>query len=155
LSSDPLISPGGQVTIEPASWRDLNGLRHLEQVCFPKDSWPLLDLVGVLTLPSVIRLKAAAGDLLVGFIAGDIRRSQHQAWIATIGVLPEFRGRGIGKSLLRACEQRLDVPRVRLCVRSSNEAAIQLYLSEGYQRAGTWASYYQDGENALVMEKLI
>jgi ribosomal protein S18 acetylase RimI-like enzyme len=147
------VTPGDHVSIEAANWRDLSGLRHLETACFPKDAWPLLDLVGVLTLPSVIRLKAVIDDQLVGFVAGDVRSRQNMAWIATIAVLPEHQGRGIGRALLQACEKQLPVPTVRLCVRVSNEAAIHLYLAEAYQRAGLWPKYYQDGENALVMEK--
>ncbi len=146
-------APGEQVVVEQASWRDLNGLRHLESVCFPSDSWPLLDLVAVLTLPTVVRLKASVDNRMVGFVAGDVRSRQRVAWIAIIGVLPEYRQRGIGRELLRQCESQLGVPMVRLCVRVSNETAIHLYVSEGYHRAGMWTKYYQDGENALVMEK--
>jgi len=80
--------PGSQAAILQATWRDLNGLRYLEQVCFPKDSWPLLDLVGVLTLPQVVRLKAVVDEQMVGFVAGDQRPHQHLSWIATIAVLP-------------------------------------------------------------------
>jgi ribosomal protein S18 acetylase RimI-like enzyme len=153
MVSEATILPGSLAAILPATWRDLNSLRHLERLCFPKDAWPLLDLVGVLTLPNVVRLKAEADGLMVGFIAGDVRASQHLAWIATIGVLPEYRGRGIGRQLLVACEAQIHEQNVRLCVRSTNETAIQLYLSSGYQRAGLWPNYYQDGEDALVMEK--
>ncbi len=148
-------APAGQVVIEPAGWRDLNALRVLEKVCFPKDAWPLLDLVGVLTLPNVVRLKAEAGGEMIGFVAGDVRQSAGLAWIATIGVLPEHRRHGVGRALLRACEERLEVPWVRLCVRASNQEAIQLYLNEGYHKTETWARYYQDGEDAIVMEKAL
>lgn len=144
---------GADVQIVPAGWRDLNALRYLEKVCFPKDAWPLWDLVGVLTLPDVVRLKAVIGEEMVGFVAGDVRRRERQAWIATIGVLPEQRGRGIGRQLLRACEGRLSMPRVRLNVRASNRVAIKLYQDEGYLQAGLWPAYYQDGEDALLMEK--
>ncbi len=153
MVSEATSLPGSLATIQPATWRDLNSLRHLERLCFPKDAWPLLDLVGILTLPNVVRLKAEADGLMVGFVAGDIRSSQHLAWIATIGVLPDYRGRGIGRMLLEACEAQIQEPRVRLCVRASNQAAIQLYLNSAYQRAGFWPNYYQDGEDALVMEK--
>ncbi len=148
-------APGSQAVIMPASWRDLNGLRYLEQVCFPKDSWPLLDLVGVLTLPQVIWLKATIGEKLVGFVAGDQKPHQHVSWIATIAVLPEYRGKGIGGDLLGACEERLETPRVKLCVRASNAEAIRLYEHRGYLRVDLWTKYYQDGEDALVMEKLL
>jgi ribosomal-protein-alanine N-acetyltransferase len=149
--------PGSRVSIEPATWRDLNPVRELEKVCFPLDVWPLWDIVGVLTVPNVVRLKAAAGDRLVGFVAGDVRRSENLAWIATIGVHPDYRGQGVGAALLRACEARLrpQVGRLRLCVRASNDTAIRLYLREGYAKAGNWSRYYQNGEDAVVMEKTL
>lgn len=139
--------------ILPASLRDLGGLRRVEQACFPKDTWPLLDLIAVLTWPDVIRLKAIEDGLMVGFLAGDPHPSEHMAWISTIGVLPEYQRRGIGRALLRECEKRLTQPRLRLCVRISNEPAIHLYQQEGYLSVDTWREYYNDKESALVMEK--
>jgi ribosomal protein S18 acetylase RimI-like enzyme len=141
------------VAIEPASLHDLGALRHLEQICFPKDAWPLLDLVSVLTFRGVIRLKAVSEKQMIGFIAGDVKRMEGVAWIATVGVLPEFRGRGIGSALLQACEAQIPVSRIRLCVRPSNDVAIRLYERFGYTKVGEWTKYYQDGEPALVMEK--
>lgn len=146
--------PDGTVTIESASLRDLGTLRTIEKICFPKDAWPLLDLVGVLTFPGVVRLKAVKDGQMVGFIAGDVRRVEQIAWIATVGVLPEYRGQGIGAALLRACEAQIALSRIRLCVRPSNQVAIELYERFGYVRIGEWSKYYQDGENALVMEKV-
>ena len=141
------------IAVEPASLRDLNSLRQLEKVCFPQDAWPILDLIGVLTFPNVVRLKAMAGTQMVGFIAGDIRHSDGVCWIATVAVLPEFRRRGIGMRLLEACEEKLPYGQVRLCVRASNREAIQMYERGGYQPISQWSKYYQDGESALVMEK--
>jgi ribosomal-protein-alanine N-acetyltransferase len=140
--------------ITPASWRDLNAVRQLEQVCFPKDYWPIWDIIGVLTLPSVIRLKAVSDGKVLGFIAGDIRRSEDISWIATVGVLPEYRGQGIGTALMQSCEAQLPTRSVRLCVRTSNEDAIRLYYQMNYRKISIWPSYYLDGEDALVMEKL-
>ncbi len=111
------------------------------------------DLIGVLTLPGIVRLKATVDGRMVGFIAGDIRPAEKISWIATIGVLTEYRRRGIAVALLQACEARLTEPVVRLNVRMSNAGAIRLYEQHGYQRVGTWPDYYQDREDALVMEK--
>ena len=140
--------------ILPANLRDLGPLRHVEQACFPKDAWPLLDLMAVLSFPEVVRLKAVVDGHMVGFIAGDPRRSEGMAWIATLGVLPEFRRQGIARSLLLECEKRLHSARLRLCVRQDNSAAIRLYEQEGYVHVGTWTKYYNDGGDALVMEKI-
>jgi len=145
--------PDSPVLIETATWRDLLAVRHVEQACFGKDAWPLLDMIGVLAFPNVVRLKAMMDGMLIGFIASDIRTAERQAWIATIGVLPEYRKQGIGSALLRECEARIDLPSIRLCVRASNLPAIRLYQGFGYQSVGNWVKYYQDGEDALVMEK--
>jgi [ribosomal protein S18]-alanine N-acetyltransferase len=139
--------------IIPASILDLGALRHLEQACFPKDAWPLLDLIAVLTFGGVVRLKAVENGGMIGFIAGDMRPRKGVAWIATVGVLPEHRGRGIGRALLEACESRLMLPRIRLSVRPSNYEAIRMYQNAGYRSIDQWRHYYDDGEDALVMEK--
>jgi len=141
------------VAIVPASLRDLGALRRVEKICFSKDAWPLLDLIGVLTYNGVVRLKAVRDQQMVGFIAGDVRRMEGVAWIATVAVSPEYRGRGIGAALLQACEAQIPVSRIRLCVRPSNDVAIRLYEKFGYVKVGEWTRYYQDGESALVMEK--
>lgn len=151
--AEKYTAPGSSFSIEQATWRDLNALRQLESVCFPKDAWPLWDLVGVLTLGNVVRLKAVIDERMVGFIAGDLRPAERIAWIATVGVLPEFRGQGIGTALLEACEEQLGMPRVRLNVRVSNHRAIRLYKDLGYYQVGVWPRYYQDGEDALILEK--
>ena len=139
--------------ITSASLLDLNALSKLEHACFEKDAWPFLDLIAVLTFPDVIRLKAMEAGRMIGFVAGDPRPSEGFSWIATIGVIPEFRRRGIGRTLLRACEEKLKTPRVRLSVRASNDGAVRLYEQEGYRRIDIWHAYYNDGEAAIVMEK--
>lgn len=135
-----------------ANLLDLNALRKLEGACFPQDAWPLLDLIGVLSMPHVIRLKAVEAGQMVGFIAGD--RQDNADWVSTVCVLPDFQKRGIGRALMEACETRLTLPRVRLCVREGNTSAIRLYEKLGYQTVDTWQQYYNDKSDALVMEKL-
>lgn len=139
--------------IVTASLRDLNSLHKLERACFGREAWPILDLIAVLTFSNVIRLKAVMDSQMVGFVAGDPRPRDGWAWIATIGVDPRYQRRGIGRALLRACEERLNLPRVRLTVRVSNTAAIAMYEKEGYATIDIWRGYYNDGEDGMVMEK--
>jgi ribosomal protein S18 acetylase RimI-like enzyme len=143
------------ILIEKASWRDFQALRRLEKICFPKDAWPIIDLIGVLTLPNVVRLKAVLGEEIIGFIASDLRPSEQAAWIATICVLPEHRRKGIGAALLEECQKEITYPVVRLCVRLTNHSAIRMYEQFGYQRINIWRRYYSDGEDAAVMEKYL
>jgi ribosomal protein S18 acetylase RimI-like enzyme len=139
--------------IQPATLRDLPSVIRLEKACFPRDAWPLLDLVAVLVWPKVVRMKAVEDGKLVGFIASESRPSEKLAWIATLGVLPEYQRRGIGLQLLLECERRLTQPSIRLCVRVNNEVAINLYIKEGYRAVDTWREYYNDKGSALLMEK--
>ena len=139
--------------ILPATFLDLNALIKLERTCFGADAWPLLDLISVLTLANVVRLKAVDSGDMIGFAAGDPRPAEGFSWIATIGVAPQFRRQGVGRELLRACEARLSTPRLRLSVRLSNDAAIRLYHEEGYAQVNVLQNYYKDGEAAIVMEK--
>ena len=145
------VAPGVEIT--RATWRDLTELHTLEHDAFENDAWSLLDLVGVLTLPSTSRLKAVLNGSMVGFVAGDIRKNEMLGWITTIGVLKTHRRLGVGRALLRASEADMKMPRVCLCVRKSNHSAIALYSSEGYHSIDLWQHYYEDGEDALVMEK--
>jgi len=141
--------------IQNATLRDLGSLRRLEHACFEKDAWPLLDLIAVLTWPDVIKLKAVDDGEMVGFAACDPRPSEGESWIATIGVDPRYQRRGIGRTLLHACEEKTKMPRMKLTVRMSNDGAISLYEKEGYRSVDIWKRYYNDGEDGLVMEKVL
>ena len=139
----------------PASLWDLNAIRQLERLSFELDAWPLIEMIGVLSLPSIERWKAMHSDQVVGFVAADVRRRQSLAWIATIAVHPDFRGRGIGDRLLALAEQRSGMPRMRLSVRASNRSAQRLYQRRGYQQIDVWPRYYTGDEDAIVMERVL
>jgi ribosomal protein S18 acetylase RimI-like enzyme len=141
--------------IVKASILDLNTLRKLEKETFDKDAWSLFDLIAVLTFPDIIRLKAVLDGKMVGFIAGDPRPRDELGWVATIAVDPRYQRRGIGRALLHECERRFGVPRSRLTVRLSNQGAITMYEKERYYMIDIWKGYYNDGEDALVMEKTL
>ncbi|MBQ8294881.1 MAG: ribosomal protein S18-alanine N-acetyltransferase [Clostridia bacterium] len=77
------------------------------------------------------------------------------AEILNIAVDTPFRGRGIGETLLRAMHKKakaLGAQRVLLEVRVSNLPAIGLYEKLGYTRYGVREHYYEDGEDAFVMQ---
>ena len=139
--------------IEQANWRDLLALSELEKVCFKRDAWPLIELMGVLTFPGIVRLRAVRDGQMIGFIAGDPRKRENTGWILTLGVLHDWRRKGIAGALLRKCETQMHMPQVKLSVRRSNIAAIRLYEKFGYKQEDIWYKYYQGGEDGLVMKK--
>jgi len=141
------------IPISQATISDLSQLRELDRICFDRDQWPLLELIAVLMLPGIVRLKVDIGGIMAGFIGGDIHRDEGIGWVTTIGVRPEFRRQGIARALMIACEEALKVPLVRLSVRRSNLAAQRLYSELGFRYSDVWKDYYSDGEDALIMQK--
>lgn len=141
-------------TIQVAEWRDYSQLKHLERMCFKsEDIWPFWDLIGILTLPGMVRLKAVLDERMVGFIGGEKRPAQNLGWVTTLAVLPAYRRRGVARALLKECEIALDMETIRLTVRASNHPAIHLYENAGYQAVNRWERYYTGGEDGLVLEK--
>lgn len=138
--------------ILPAHFWDLLKIWELEKACFDNDAWGLFELTLACLTPAV-RLKALAGEQMVGFVMGEPRPAEGCAWIATIGVHPHFQRRGIGAQLLAAAEARLTEPIVKLTVRESNMGALALYEKFGYVAIRRWERYYSGGEAGIVMEK--
>lgn len=84
-------------------------------------------------------------------------RHPAEARILSIGVLPEFRGQGLGSRLLEAGLSYLKtrgVEKVRLEVRPGNLAAVRLYKNHGFEKVGSmedslgpWeVMIYQEGD---------
>lgn len=67
--------------------------------------------------------------------------------VKLIGVLPAWRGRGLGRALLRWGVHRLQgrgVPTIALAVSAANEHALRLYESHGFRRTVEWPQWSRD-----------
>ena len=74
--------------------------------------------------------------------------------IISIGVLPEYRRRGIGRALLCEALRALRgacAEKVYLEVREDNDVAIRLYTSTGFKVVEYLPRYYSDGGGAYRM----
>jgi len=90
---------------------------------------------------------------------GVISVAAGECHVLNVCVHPQWQGQGIGRKILR---HMLDLGRRHqadtafLEVRASNQAAITLYLSEGFSEVGCRRGYYPDGEgreDALVFAR--
>ncbi len=67
--------------------------------------------------------------------------------VKLIGVLPPWRGRGLGRALLRWGVQRLQgrgVPTIALAVSAANRHALRMYEGHGFRRAVEWPQWSLD-----------
>lgn len=79
--------------------------------------------------------------------------------VNNLAVDAALRRRGVGRLLLRHSIEHGAAEGCRVAfldVRASNEAALRLYASHGFQVTGRRRKYYSDtGEDALVMRAIL
>ena len=74
--------------------------------------------------------------------------------VVSVAVLPEHRGKGIGRSLMLEAISGLAFRKsdeIYLEVRVSNDLAVRMYQSLGFLIKSRLRSYYRDGEDAYLM----
>ena len=145
-----------QGTIRPFEARDLPRILRIENSSFGKEAWPA-ELFQEYALESPkLFLVATAGRRLAGYSIACVRRQT--AELASIAVLPEYRGRGVATKLLRTTlrkVRRQGATAMWLMVRSDNEPAIRLYRTFGFVRTATVRGYYEDGSSGWRMRVML
>ena len=130
-------------------------LADLHARCFRSPPpWSAGDFTGFLADPlAFLLVEADAGFLLGRAVAGE-------AELLTLAVAPEARRLGLGRKLVARFlyqAQLRGAERAFLEVAADNTAAIALYESSGFQRAGIRRGYYQSPEghrtDALVLAR--
>tara|TARA_R100001244_G_scaffold86820_3_gene66327 strand:+ start:17218 stop:17637 length:420 start_codon:yes stop_codon:yes gene_type:complete len=82
---------------------------------------------------SDIILLEQAGRLAATVMVGD---DGHRGWVYYLGVAPDHRGKGLGRTLMAAAEEWLrerNAPKIQLMVREDNDRAIGFYKALGYE----------------------
>jgi [ribosomal protein S18]-alanine N-acetyltransferase len=78
-------------------------------------------------------------------------------YIQTICVDAAYRGMGLGKMLLRHCDERVlkFSPNLFICVSSFNTGAIKLYYKFGFKLVGELDSFVRQGFTELLLRKTV
>ncbi|WP_318617294.1 GNAT family N-acetyltransferase [Sporosarcina sp. YIM B06819] len=89
------------------------------------------------------------GDRPIGVIRGSDDEYENSLImnIGPIAILPEYQGKGLGRSLLRASlrfAKEKSYDRTILCVNADNERAKALYIQEGFKQVEAVACYRYD-----------
>ena len=110
---------------------------------------------------SYFRTQWRAGQLVacdfaghpVGFISCT-RIEGRKVRVMLFGVLPQYRGRGIGKQLLDALRMKAMMEgfiSITLEVRTSNESARRFYRRNGFMETDILRGFYRDGGDGVRM----
>lgn len=131
---------------------DFEELYLLETACFG-GSWTREMLRAELENPLTASVYERVDGKIAAFAFG--RVVVDEAELFQIGTLPEYRGRGLAKSLLERLHDEMRNRGAAVCfleVRSRNDAAVALYEKSGYERISVRRNYYPD-DDAIVMRK--
>ena len=140
--------------LRPLAESDLDRVLELESELFGDGAWSGQLYREELAHPGRYYVAAEQDGVLAGY-AGIALGAD--AEVMTVGVAPEYSGRGLGTALLadlidRARESR--ARRVFLEVRAGNHTAQRLYERAGFRAIGTRPRYYGD-EDAIVMRLVL
>ena len=139
--------------IRLAERRDISELLAIEQIQFP-EPWTRGMLLDEVTNIETRRYTVVVEDgKILGYLG--VMFVMDELHINTIGVLPDFEGKGIGAALMddawRDAKER-NIERATLEVAVSNKRAQDLYYRYGFKPVGIRKNYYDKiGEDALVL----
>ncbi|MGD9904630.1 MAG: ribosomal protein S18-alanine N-acetyltransferase [Vicinamibacterales bacterium] len=133
---------------------DLDGILALDALCFHRP-WTRAEYERDLADPARSHLYVArdAAGVIVAYCS--FWRIFDEIHLNNFAVHPDWRRRGVGRALLvhvLAEAAAFGAPKATLEVRASNLAAIALYESGGFVRAGVRKAYYTHPiEDALIL----
>jgi [ribosomal protein S18]-alanine N-acetyltransferase len=149
------------VIYRPCKPADFDELYAIEEICFrPPLRFPRRYVRRLLESADAVTWIAEEHGKIAGFSIADFGLDTEGpfAYIQTIEVLPEMRGRGIGNELLRRIEESArdrGAHAIWLHVESRNAGAIRLYEAHGYRCEGRQDDYYARGRAGLVYRRLL
>jgi [ribosomal protein S18]-alanine N-acetyltransferase len=117
---------------------------------------PILFMAAYETFPEGFLVAEKDGDV-VGFVT-TVAVSLFEVKILSLAINRRYQNKGLASMLLQSLFEVVrtkGILRVILEVRLSNFRAQRLYLSLGFNLVKVICSYYQDGEDAYLMEKML
>jgi ribosomal-protein-alanine N-acetyltransferase len=138
------------IQFEPLKEENINDIVILEKLSF-KDPWTRQSFYDELVNPLAHYILAKNSENVVGY--GGFWKILDEAHITNIAVHPEYRRKNVGKNLMRQLilkAKDMQLTKMTLEVRQSNQVAISMYEKFGFVFCGLRPRYYADGENARI-----
>ena len=149
-----------ELNIRPARLTDLDALLALETSSFTGDRLTRARLRHWITAPNGLLLVACGDNIntpaLAGYALVMTRRNSRRARLYSIAIAAQARGKGLGQRLIEHCFDPLRAQgqqSLYLEVAAGNTRAITLYKRLGFTQFGIAEGYYDDGQDALRMQR--
>ena len=147
-----LLAGGERVIIRKMTPDDLEEIMAIEEVSFD-NPWQEEMFEAEMSGPISEALSVEIDGMYAGYMT--CRVILDEAHLMNVAIHPDFRRRGYGRRLVQQflddCRER-GVIVVYLEVRPSNASARKLYRRFGFRTTGVRNKYYENGEDALLME---
>ena len=145
----------GPVVIRQAEQADLLEVYRIERSTFPQP-WPFSAFESFVGERGFLVATPRDAPSVVGYVVSDTTPNYGRdiGHVKDLAIHPDARQQGLGRDLLRRALGALSAAGaalVKLEVRASNDAALSLYRSEGFEPLRRIPRYYEDGEDAYVM----
>lgn len=144
------------LTIHRMTFGDLDEVTAIESMSFPRP-WTREHFIAELNSPRSYPLVAHSSDgLVAGYICQTLVLDEGE--ILDVAVRHDCRGKGVGGALLTRAVLDLKERGARIVhleVRVTNLAALTLYRRFGFRESGIRRNYYENGEDAILMEYMI
>ncbi|MEQ9608176.1 MAG: GNAT family N-acetyltransferase [Kiloniellaceae bacterium] len=142
--------------IRPATLEDLPALMEIEARAFTHDRISRRNFRHLLSRANAVSLVDTDRQGLCGYVTVLFNRRSPRARLYSLAVDPRCRGRGLGTKLLAAAEKACRAQGCSaLCleVHPRNAKARRLYKQTGYRAIGRYPDFYEDGADAVRLEK--
>jgi ribosomal-protein-alanine N-acetyltransferase len=138
-----------EVELRLCRFQDLGQVGIIERNSFSYRPYSLTDFIWFLSSAPTGFIVACVNDSPVGYVIA-FGQPLGNGVIQSIAVLPEFRGRKIGQSLLKAAIEHLSAcKRIELFVERGNESAISLYSKFAFRETGRVIKRYYGEKDAV------
>ncbi len=144
------------MTIRKALQTDISSLVELEKRCFRGDALDRRAFRRLATRAHALTLVAEIDSSIVAYVTLLFRKTTSIARLYSIAVESSYRKAGIARKLIYEAEKYALANHaivMRLEIRTDNHASLNLFHSLGYRDFGRYLSYYDDGQNAIRLQK--
>jgi ribosomal-protein-alanine acetyltransferase len=140
--------------IRRAKASDAEAIEAIEKAWPTAPKWTQAQIEQETARKDAVFLVDSDGDRLSGHAV--FRQELEEAHLLSIAVRPDLVRKRVGRGLLEALvleAERLGLSKMTLEVGASNQAAVTLYLSSGFEEVGRRKDFYGKGEDALLLDR--